>query len=218
MNSKIISLLLFSGCLAGVVFFVGDILFRGDWGSGRSFGPDRVYNVMASVAVWRLYLGSFAGPVGIWLEILGMLGLWYCCRGAAPGMAAVMLVSLITFDIFGISPHGQYGPIGFALRYCGSDGDAVRHIERLNSIMTAVATAFLVGGFASWIFLTLRKQTGVPSWTVVFCPIFTMWLEYALVYVPAPIGFPLVVGWKSLSFAIFFSVVALTYDGHESES
>lgn len=39
---------------------------------------------MANVALWRLYLGSITGPVGTGFELLGMLGLWYCCRRAAP--------------------------------------------------------------------------------------------------------------------------------------
>lgn len=217
MSSKVTRLLLCCGCLGGLVFFVGDMAFRGDWGSGASFTPERIDNVMASVAPWRLYLGSVAGPGGIWFELLGMLGLWYGCRRAAPRLAALMLLSLYTFDIFGISPHGQFGPVGFALRYCGSDGMAAHHIMQLNGLLSAVATACLIVGLGIWMLLALGKLAGVPRWAALFCPLVTMWLVYALAYVPEPIGFPLVVGWKSLSFALFFAVLAFTYKEAASE-
>jgi len=64
MNSIRIRLLLWSGCLAGVILFAGDMLFYGAWGSGRSFTPENRNNVMANVALWRLHLGSITGPVG----------------------------------------------------------------------------------------------------------------------------------------------------------
>ena len=213
MSAKTIRWLLLSGCLAGLLFFAGDMLFCGVWAAGRAFTPDRVFNIAAGVALWRLYLGSLLGPTGIWFELLGMLGLFLGCRQRAPRAAAIMLACLLTFDVFGISPHGKFGPVGFALRYCGSDGDAARHTMLLNSFLTAFAAIFLCVGLAIWMALTLQRKSGVPQWAVLFSPLITVWLEYLMRYVPAPLGFPLAAGWKSLCFSLFFAVVAISFRG-----
>ena len=88
MNSIKIRFLLWSGCLGGVVLFAGDMLYYGGWGPAQL---SVIPKIMAHVALWRLHLGSLTGPVGGGLELLGMLGLWFCCRRAAPRLAAVML-------------------------------------------------------------------------------------------------------------------------------
>jgi hypothetical protein len=217
MSSVKIRVLLGCGVLAGLVFFVGNMAFLGTWGSGYSYNEDRVFNLLARVPAWRLYVGAISGPVGIWLELLGMLGLWCCARQRGPRLAALMLVCLYTFEIFGIVPHSEYGPVGFALRFCGSDGDAVRHLMQLGKMLTVFAGVFSVVGFLIWIGLTWTHRTGVPRWTILFCPIISGWLRHVLVFVPAPIGFALVAGWVNLAFALFFAVVALTYRRVEKE-
>lgn len=67
-------------------------------------------------------------------------------------------------------------------------------------------------GLAIWLFLTLKKQSGVPRWTAFLCPILTFWLRFPMFYVPAPLGFPLVGGWSNIRFAIVIAVLALTYN------
>ncbi len=97
MNSRKIRFLLWSGCLGGVVLFAGDMLYYGGWGPAQL---SVIPKIMAHVASWRLHLGSLTGPVGGGLELLGMLGLWFCCRRAAPRLAAVMLAGFYVTDPF----------------------------------------------------------------------------------------------------------------------
>lgn len=79
MSSRKIRLLLWAGCLGATILFIGDMLFYGEWGPGNSFTTDKVSNVMANIALWRLHLGAITGPIGIGFTLLGVLGIWYCC-------------------------------------------------------------------------------------------------------------------------------------------
>ncbi len=210
MSSTKIRVLLGCGCLAGLVFFVGNMAFLGTWARGYSYNEDRVFNLLARVPAWRLYVGALSGPAGIWLELLGMFGLWCCAWPRAPRSAALMLLCLYTFDIFGIVPHSEYGPVGFALRFCGSDGDAVHHLMRLGKMLTLFAGVFSVVGFLIWIAADLDAQDRRPAAgrsssarsSAAGC------MRHLLVFMPAPLGFALVAGWINLAFALFFAVVA----------
>ncbi len=211
MNPRLVRLLLWCGFLAGVVFFAGDMALLATTGSGRAYNQDRVFNLLSRVPIWRVYAAAIAAPVGVWLELLGMFGLALGCRPAAPRWALAMLVCLYTFDIFGLAPHSAYVPIGFALRSCGSDGEAVRYILLLTNLLSLVAFGFFALGMAIWILLTLVGRSGAPRWTVFFCPLVTHWLRYVLVSAPAPFGFALIAGWSGLASALFFAVVASVY-------
>jgi len=218
LNSRKIRLLLWSGCLGGVVLFSGDMLFYGAWGSARSWSHDYFLSRMASVALWRLHLGSITGPVGMGFDLLGMLGLWFCCRRAAPRLAALMLACMYANDLSGLLQHGIFGPLGFAIRDCGRSSDAVAQIFKLNDILTTGQMIVGAIGLVIWIFLTLKNKACVPRWTVLLCPLFTYWLEYAIVRVPAPLGLPLWGGWSNVVETIWFAVLALTYKDEEIES
>lgn len=211
MSSRRIRLLLWCGCLGAVILFAGDMLFYGAWGSARSLTLDYWFSRMANVALWRLHLGSITGPVGNGLCALGMLGLWFCCRRAAPRLAAVMLAFMYTRAIFGVLQHGIFGPWGFAIRYCGRNSDAVTQMGKLNGILGNLMIASFIIGSLIWIFLVLRKKAGVPRWTVLLWPFLTDWLDRVVVYVPAPIGYPLIGGWSNITMATWFAILALTY-------
>jgi len=194
-------------------------LFYGDWGSARSWSDDYFRSMMANVTLWRLHLGSITGPVGMGFDLLGMLGLWFCCRRTAPRLAAVMLACMYAMDLSGLLQHGIYGPMGFAIRYCGGSSDAAVQILKLEHMLVTAMTPVWYAGAAIWIFLTLRKKAGVPRWTILLCPgIITGRLDFALVYVPAPLGLPLYGGWSNIVDAIWFAVLALTYRDRELDS
>jgi len=219
MNASKIRLLLWSGCLGAVILFAGDILFYGEWGSARSWSHDYFLSMMAHVAPWRHDLGSITGPVGVGFELLGVLGIWFCCRRAAPRLAAAMLACMYTMQLLLVLTHGIGGPMGFAIRFCGGSSDAVVQILKLEHLLvTAMTPVWYVGG-AIWIFLTLWKKAGVPRWTILLCPLLiTGRLDFALLYVPAPLGLPLYDGWSNIVDAIWFTVLALTYKDQKIES
>jgi hypothetical protein len=217
MNSSKIRLLLWAGCLGGLILFAGDILFYGEWGSARVWSHEYFLSMMAKVAPWRLHLGSITGPVGMGLDLLGVLGIWFCCRRAARRLAAVMLACMYANDLISILQHGIFGPLGFAIRYCGVKSDAVAQIFKLNGTLGTGQMVLGTVGLLIWIFLVLGNKAGVPRWTVLFCPLLTYWLEYAVVYVPAPLGLPLWGGWSNVVEAIWFAVLALIYKGVSKE-
>lgn len=218
MNSRKIRFLLWSGCLGGVVLFAGDMFYYGAWGAGRALTDEFWDSIMASVPLWRHHVGSITGPVGIGFGLLGVLGLWSCCRRAAPRLASVMLAFFYVDGLFGILQHGIFGPIGFAIRYCGPKSDAVAQMFKLNALLSKPELVGSAAGSLIWIFLVLRKKAGVPRWTVLICPLLTYWLNSALIYVPAPLGMPLAGGWSNVADTIFFAVLALNYRHKESGS
>ncbi len=218
MNQRKIRLLLWAGCLGAAILFAGDMLYCGKWGSARGLSDDVWNSIMAVVPVWRHHLGSITGPVGGGLRLLGLVGLWACCRRAAPRLAVVMLAFFFALSLFGVLQHGIGGPMGFVLRYCGSSSEAVVQITKLEGLLGTVMTYAYYAGVAIWIFLTLWKKAGVPRWTVLVCPaLITGRLESLLVYVPAPLGFPLYGGWGNVVDMIWFATLALTYKDSESE-
>jgi len=164
-----------------------------------------------------LHLGSLTGPVGGGLELLGMLGLWFCCRRAAPRLAAVMLAGFYVRSLFIVLQHGLFGPLGFALQSCGENSGALAQMFRLNTILAKPMNVGFFVGALIWIFLVLKKRAGVPRWTIFLCPFFTSWLDHAIVYMPAPLGYPLLGGWNNIAWTVFFAVLALTYKDREIE-
>jgi len=103
------------------------------------------------------------------------------------------------------------GPLGFAIQRCGLDSSAVEEIRKLIGILRNVCGYSGIIGFGIWIFMTLKKNCGVPRWTVFFCPLITLWLRGLMVHVPAPVGLPLSGGWGNISLMIWFAVLAITY-------
>jgi hypothetical protein len=218
MNTTKIRLLLWAGCLGAIILFAGDMLYYGAWGSGRAYLSNDLWNsIMTSVPLWRHHLGSITGPVGIGFRLLGLLGLWFCCRRAAPRLAAVMLFFFYMNALFSVLQHGIFGPMGFVMRSCGPKSAAVNEIWKLNDLLGKPQLVGWLVGSVVWIFLALKKKAGVPRWVVLFCPLITLWLRGLMVLVPAPIGLPLSGGWGNISHLIWFAILTLTYKGEWSE-
>lgn len=214
MSSRKTRFFLWAGCLGAAILFAGDMLYYGKWGSARGLSDDVWNSIMAVVTVWRHRVGSLTGPVGGGLWLLGAVGLWSCCRRAAPRLAAAMLTFFCAYDLFAVLQHGIYGPLGFVLRSCGVSGEAAVQITKLDHTLGTVMTYTYYAGIAIWIILSLWKKAGVPRWTVLLCPaLITGRLMPLLVYVPAPLGFPLYGGWGNIVDMIWFAVLALTYRG-----
>jgi hypothetical protein len=212
MTSRKIRMMLWAGCLGAAIMFAGDMLYYGEWGSAQGLSDDVWNSIMAVVPAWRHHLGSITGPIGGALWFLGAVGLWACCRRAAPRLAAVMLVFLSTHIFFGVLQHGIYGPMGFVLRYCGVSSEAVVQIAKLDRTLATVMTSAYYAGIVIWIILSLWKKADVPRWTVLLCPaLITGRLEPLLIYVPAPLGFPLYGGWGNIVDVVWFAILALTY-------
>jgi hypothetical protein len=218
MNERKIRFLLWAGGLGYIVLFAGDMLYYGAWGSGRDFLSNDLWNsIMTGVPLWRHHLGSVTGPVGIAFELIGLLGLWFCCRRASPRLAVAMLAFFYVDGVFSVLQHGIFGPMGFAMRFCGVKSAAVTEIWKLNDLLGKPQLVGWIVGSAIWIFLALKKKAGVPRWTVLFCPLLSYWLYKVAVYIPAPLGMPLNGGWGNFVAAIWFAVLAITYKDASSK-
>jgi len=109
--------------------------------------------------------------------------------------------------------------MGFAIRFCGGSSDAVVQILKLEQMLVTAVTPIWYVGAAIWIFLTLWKKAGVPRWTILLCPLLiTGRPDFALLYVPSPLGLPLYDGLGNIVDMIWFVVLALTYKDQEIKS
>lgn len=211
MSSRRTRFFLWAGCLGAAILFAGDILFYGEWGSAHVWSHEYFLSMMAKVAPWRLHLGSITGPVGVGFWLLGGVGLWLSCRRGAPRLAVAMWASMLIMQLLTLLQHGIFGPMGFAIRFCGPNNDAVVQIFALHDLLLTLLTPFAYISAAIWILLTLWKKSGVPRWTVLLAPLITNRLEKVAFWVPAPFGLPLWGGWYNFVAALWFAVLALTY-------
>src|SRR5262245_30583011 len=112
-----------AGLAGALLFFTGDMLFYGHWGSGAAFHEGMVQTVrLASLP--RLYVGGLIGPFAACLCILGF---WHVYRNVQPSralFARVMLVMFVALMIFGSSVHTLWTAKGLALKFCTDNIDA----------------------------------------------------------------------------------------------
>jgi hypothetical protein len=171
MASRKIRMMLWAGCLGAAILFAGDMLYYGERGSAHVWSHEYFLSVMAKVAPWRLHLGSITGPIGVGFLLLGAVGLWLSCRRGAPRLALAMLASMLIMELLTLLQHGIFGPMGFAIRFCGPNSDAVGQIFKLNDLVITLMTPFAYISVGLWILLTLMKKSGVPLWTVLLAPL-----------------------------------------------
>lgn len=104
--------------------------------------------------------------------------------------------------------HGLFGPAGFVLQESGADSKALAQIWKLNGMLSIFEYVFLIG-MAIWVLLTIRGRTGAPRWSVLSCPLLTLWFAPAVERIPAPLGLPLAAGWTNIMICVWFSILFL---------
>ncbi len=203
-----------SGLVGALLFFAGDMLFYGHFGSGADFPAGLVHTVThASDA--RLYAGGLVGPFAACLCILGF---WQVSRNVLPpqGFAARFLFVLFAIlMIFGGAIHALWTAHGLSLKYCyGSDDAGCRAV--LQTVRSYWSLSYYLGaasGVAASVLLAvlvLFRKTSYPRWTVLFNPALLVFLSTFAPKIPAPLGAVIVGGSANLSIALFFFICLLT--------
>lgn len=203
-----------AGLSGALLFFAGDMLFYGHFGSGANFRQGMLDTVRhASQA--RLYVGGLVGPVAACLCILGF---WHVYRNVIPPrgfLARLMLVSFAVLMVFGSAIHALWTAKGLAIQNCfGSDDVGCRAL--LSSVNSYWSLAYNLGAVPGYlaaillIFLVLFGKTRYPKWTLLANPALLIFISPLAERIPAPFGAILVGGSANLAIAFFFLISILT--------
>src|SRR5215468_723042 len=92
------------GLAGALLFFVGDMLFYGHFGSGADFSAGLI-NTVTHASDARLYAGGLAGPFAACLGILGFWHVYLNTRSANLLLARVIFVCFSVLMIFGSAVH-----------------------------------------------------------------------------------------------------------------
>ena len=203
-----------AGLFGALLFFAGDMLFYGHFGSGVDFHQGMLDTVRHD-SLARLYAGGLVGPVAACLCILGF---WHVHRNVnSPRgfFSRLVLVSFAVLMVFGSAVHAHWTAKGLAIQNCsGSDDASCRALlPAINSYWSLAYNLGAVPGYLGAILLiglVLFRKTRYPKWTVLANPAFLILLAPLAEKIPAPLGAILVGGSTNLAIAFFFLISVLT--------
>ena len=203
-----------AGLSGALLFFAGDMLFYGHFGSGANFRQGMLDTVRRASEA-RLYAGGLVGPVAACLCILGF---WHVYRNVNPPhgfFARLMLVCFAVLMIFGSAVHALWTAKGLAIQNCfGDDGVGCRAL--VSSVNSYWSLAYNLGAIPGYlgaillVFLVLFGKTRYPKWTLFANPAFLILISPLAERISAPFGAIFVGGSANLAIAFFFLVSILT--------
>jgi hypothetical protein len=203
-----------SGLLGALLFFAGDMLFYGHFGSGANF-REGMLDTVRRASFARLYAGGLVGPIAACLCILGF---WHVYRNVNPPrrlFAKLMLVCFVVLMVFGSAVHALWTAKGLAIQNCyGNDDIGCR--TTISSVNSYWALAYNLGAIPGYlgaillIVLISLGKTRYPKWTILANPAFLILISPLAERIPAPFGAIVVGGSANLAIAFFFLMSILT--------
>jgi hypothetical protein len=110
-----------AGLCGALLFFVGDMLFYGHWGSGAGFHEGMIATVR-NASLGRLFAGGLVGPFAACLCIVGFWHVYSNVRPSQELAGRVMLVLFAALMVCGSAIHTLWTARGLAVKFCyGSD-------------------------------------------------------------------------------------------------
>jgi hypothetical protein len=202
------------GLAGALLFFAGDMLFSGYFGSGAGFHQGMIAAVQRD-SVQRLVAGGLVGPVA---ALLCMVGFWHVRANVEPRnpiLGKVMFYAFIALMVVGSATHALWTVKGLALKLCTGQTaapcpDLLAATQDYWKLLYEMAE--IPGYLASLLLLVmvLLGRTAYPRWTAIANPGILLVASYLAEWVPAPLGAVLVGGSTNLSIATFFLVSVAT--------
>ena len=201
-----------TGVLGALLFFSGDMLFYGHFGSGGHF-HEGMQRVVREESLSRLFIGGLLGPVAASLCIVGFWHVRENITSRSPLFARLIFYCLVAMMVAGSAVHALWVPRGLAFRYEGAIGVPVELLAPLRGYWEiayyfAAVPAYI--GAALLLFVVIFRKSIYPRWTVLANFGLLSLLEPLASQVPAPLGAILVGGFTNLSIAVFFLVSVLS--------
>jgi uncharacterized protein DUF6796 len=203
-----------AGLCGALLFFTGDMLFYGHWGTGARFQEGMIQTV-SKASLGRLFAGGLVGPFAACLCIVGFWHVYLNVRPSQEFVGRVMLVLFAVLMVCGSAIHTLWTAKGLAMKFCyGSDDVGCRSLlPAVNSYWDLAYNIGAVPGFLGAIVLiglVLWGKTWYPRWSVLANPAVLMLLAPLADRVPTPLGAVLSGGFTNLSIAVFFLVSVWT--------
>ena len=202
-----------SGFTGALLFFSGDMLFYGHFGSGADFPTGMLATVMQASSQ-RLFAGGLVGPLAACLCVVGFWHVYLNIRPSSVLLGRLMLASFCVLMVAGSAVHTLWTAKGLALKYCyGQGAPCPDLLAATKSYWSLVYTIGAIPGYigaALLVGLVLLQKTWYPRWTILANPAALVMLSPLAARVPAPLGSVLVGGFTNLSIALFFLVSVLT--------
>jgi hypothetical protein len=202
-----------TGLAGALLFFAGDMLFYGHWGSGAKF-HDGLLQVLREASLQRLFVGGLVGPIA---ACLCLIGCWHV-RGnviiRSPLLGRVAFLGLAATMVLGSAVHALWVPRGLAIKYSDAVGgvapDLIAALKDYWSFAYQMAEVPAYVAAILLLILVLSGKSRYPRWTV-FANFGVLSLVAPLAErVPAPFGAVFVGGFTNLSIALFFLVSVLS--------
>ncbi len=208
------------GLAGALLFFAGDMLFYGYFGSGASFHQGMIETVQRD-SIQRLVTGGLVGPIA---ALLCMVGFWHVRANVvtrSPRLGQVMFFAFIALMVVGSATHALWTVKGLAIEYCTGNlsapcPDLLAATQGYWKLLYEMAEIPGYLGSLLLLVLVLLGKTSYPRWTAIANPGVLLVASYLAEWVPAPLGAVLVGGSTNLSIAAFFLVsVATTWRGRD---
>jgi hypothetical protein len=202
-----------SGLVGALLFFVGDMLFYGHFGSGARFA-DGMLAIVLRASPARLFAGGLVGPFAACLCIVGFWHVYLNVRPSGAFVGRLMLVAFSVLMVAGSAVHTLWTAKGLALKYCyGAEAPCSQLLATLKSYWALAYNLGSIPGYigaALLVALIVLGKTWYPRWTVIINPAVLLAFSPLAYYVPSPLGAILVGGYTNLSIAVFFLISVLT--------
>jgi hypothetical protein len=202
-----------AGIAGALLFFSGDMLLNGHWGSGGNFREGAV-RMLHECSQMRLLVGGLLGPVAGCLCILGFWHVRQNLVGRSPMLGRVVFFALAATMVAVSAVHALVAPLALARRYSDAHGgtgqELLEALRNYYGLTYGIAKGPAYLGAILLLLLVVMGKSSYPRWTALanFGPL--LLLEPLTYRVPAPLGAPLVGGFESLCLTLFFLVSVLS--------
>src|ERR1700688_1573126 len=106
-----------AGLCGALLFFAGDMVFYGHWGSGAGLHVGMIESVR-NASLGRLFAGGLVGPFAACLCIVGFWHVYMNVRPSAARIGQVMFAAFFVLMVFGSAVHTLWTAKGLAIKYC----------------------------------------------------------------------------------------------------
>jgi hypothetical protein len=201
------------GLAGALLFFAGDMLFYGYFGSGAGFA-DGMRATVTQASNERLFAGGLIGPVAACLCIVGFWHVYRNVHQQSLVLGRALLVAFFILMVAGSAVHTLWTAKGLALKYCGGPGSPCADLLTvIRSYWTLAYNVSALPGYvgAALLFgLVIMHKTRYPRWTVIANPAVLILISPLAAMVPSPLGAILVGGSTNLAIAAFFLISVVT--------
>lgn len=208
---KKIKLTGYIGIVASLLMFAGDMLlyFTTDNFTGRH---EELLLSMGNVSFERLVAGGLLGPLAAVLYVVGLYQLYLRTQEVYRHSARVMFALFALSYAVGGAYHAFFPAYGIV--------SAQGHTELIEPLtvyagyLAAIAFLPMAAGWTIFTVMTLRRQVDYPLWILFFNPLFTAWLNFLWIELPAPFQVLIGGGWYNLIYTLFFAASILSLKKH----